>query len=240
MMLPRAMLVRARNACRSDAGDTEPASSVDVPAMPNSPRCVLAALIGLALGACLYDADHRCGPAMTFVDAANACVCNANAVPVQGGCQVCAADEVVSSDKCACPPGQSKNADNLCTNSALGRACDTATNPCTDAVYSYCAVKHGGTAGTCTNRCTSNADCSAVYTCAKWEAQPYCRTFDGFGASCTATPDCTGDTNFCDTFQTHRCGIQGCSLTLQDCPRDTLCCDFSQFSLGMLCAGACL
>lgn len=95
-------------------------------------------------------------------------------------------------------------------------------------------------AGSCNKRCASNADCGAAYTCATWDAEPTCRTFEGVGDACTSAADCTGDANFCDTFQTHSCGIAGCSLTANDCPRGTMCCDFSSFGLGTLCAGVCL
>lgn len=201
---------------------------------------VVSALIGPIVGACLYDSGRRCGPAMQFVEAADACVCDSDAVPVAGGCQRCAADEVAAGGKCACPPGQTKNAQGVCaTVAGLGDACDTASTPCTDPTYSYCATKGSATAGTCTKSCTSNADCDAAYTCATWEAHPYCRTFAGLGDTCGSSADCTGDATYCDTFQSHTCIVQGCSLTDNDCPRDQMCCDFSNYGLGTLCAGAC-
>jgi hypothetical protein len=221
--------------------------AVDFLGMPNPPRpcrvlyyAVVSVVLGGIIGGCLYDPDHRCGPAMTFVDAAKTCVCDSNAVAVTGGCKVCASDEVPVAGKCGCAAGQTKNADNVCAAvTGLGDACDTATQPCTNPQYSYCAVKAAGTAGTCTKTCGSDTDCDSSYTCADWEAQPYCRTFEGVGDSCASSADCTKDAQFCDTFQTHTCVIQGCSLTDQDCPRNSLCCDFSGFGLGTLCAGAC-
>jgi hypothetical protein len=199
---------------------------------------LLALLTGLALSSCLYDPSQRCGPAMTYVDAANACVCNSDAVAVPGGCQPCAADEVPAGGKCGCAAGKTKNADNVCvTVAGLGDPCDPVTAPCTDATYSYCAAKSASAASTCTKACASNADCGPAYTCATWEPHPYCRTFDGLGASCGSSADCVGDAKSCDTFQTHTCGVSGCSLTANDCPRNTMCCDFSGF--GTACAGAC-
>jgi hypothetical protein len=210
------------------------------PSRGRAARFALAALAGVAASACVYDADARCGPAMTYVAAAHACACDSDAIAVAGGCQPCAADEVVAAGACACAAGQTKNADNLCvTVAGLGDACDTQTSPCTDATYSYCATKGGGTAGTCTNPCASNADCGAAYTCATWETPPYCRTFDGVGAACSSSADCTEDAQYCDTFQSHTCVRQGCSLALDDCERGTMCCDFSSFGLGTLCAEAC-
>ena len=208
--------------------------------IPRAACCAVVVLTALAGSGCLFDSEKRCGPAMTYVTAANACVCDSDAIAVPGGCQVCAADEVPSGGKCACAPGKTKSADNICvTVAGLGDACDTASAPCTDATYSYCAVDGSGTAGTCTKQCASNTDCGATYTCARWEAQPYCRTFDGVGATCATSADCTGDAKYCETAQSHVCLISGCSLTANDCPRDLTCCDFSNFGLGTLCAGAC-
>ena len=204
--------------------------------------CVASILtaLGLLAGGCVYDPDHRCGPAMTFVEAASACVCDSNAIAVPGGCQPCAADEIAVGGKCACPPGQTKNANNICTAVAgLGDPCDTGSSPCTDATYSYCAVRGGGTAGTCTKSCTSNNDCDAVYTCATWDAHPYCRTFEGAGAPCASSNSCTGDAMYCDTYATHTCVVVGCSLSANDCPRGTMCCDLSAFGMGTACAAAC-
>jgi hypothetical protein len=214
--------------------------------LPRAVRAVAATVIalgviaGLAASACVYDSSQRCGPAMTYVEAAHACVCDANAVAVVGGCTPCAADEVAAAGKCACPTGQTKNAENQCRIVAgLGDACDTQTQACTSAAYPYCAPGDTGTAGTCTKTCASNADCDPAYTCATWEAQPYCRTFEGAGASCASAADCTGDANSCDTFQTHTCVVADCSVTKNDCPRGTMCCDFSSLGFGTVCAGAC-
>jgi hypothetical protein len=177
---------------------------------------------------------------MTYVAAAKSCVCDSDAVAVPGGCQRCAADEVPQGTKCGCAAGKTKSADNVCvTIAGLGDPCDTTGAPCTDATYSYCDVRGAATTGTCTKLCAGNTDCGAAYTCATWEAQPYCRTFEGLGASCASSADCVGDAKFCDTFQTHSCVVSGCSLTANDCPRGLLCCDFSGFGLGNLCAGAC-
>src|SRR3954468_17713942 len=176
-------------------------------------HAVLAMVLGANIGACVYDADHRCGPALTYAPAVKACVCDSNAAAVPGGCQVCAADEVPVAGKCGCAAGQTKNADNVCAAvTGLGDSCDTAAAPCTSTEYPYCAVRGAGTAGTCTKRCTTDNDCAAVYTCADWEAQPYCRTFDGVGDPCGSSADCTRDAKYCDTFQTHTCVVQGCSL----------------------------
>ena len=207
--------------------------------IPRAAICAVISLTALAGSGCLYDSDKRCGPAMTYVTGANACVCDSNAVAVPGGCQACAADEVAAAGKCACASGKTKSADNICvTVAGLGDPCNTTSAPCTDATYSYCAVGESGPAGTCTKTCTSNADCGATYTCARWEAQPYCRTFNGLGTSCATSADCTEDAKFCENLSTHTC-VFSCSLAANDCPRDMTCCDFSNYGLGTLCAGAC-
>jgi hypothetical protein len=206
---------------------------------PSKSRAVLgslAALAGLVAGACVYDAGQRCGPAMMFVEAANACVCDSNAIAVAGGCQPCAADEVPAAGTCACPAGQTKSANNVCVAvSGFGLACDTATAPCADATYSYCAAAGAGTAGTCTKACASNTDCDTVYTCATWGPHPYCRTFAGVGVTCTSSADCVGDAKFCETFQTHSCVVAACSLTANDCPRGSRCVDYSGYGLPNIC-----
>jgi hypothetical protein len=200
---------------------------------------LLALLMALAGNACIYDSTQRCGPAMTFVEAVAACVCDSNAIAVPGGCQACAADEVATGGKCGCAAEQTKNDDNVCATAVgLGDPCDTATVPCSHANYSYCAVRGSGTAGTCTKACAGNTDCDAAYTCATWEAPPYCRTFEGAGASCGSASDCVGDAKYCDTFQTHSCVVSGCSLSAHDCPRGTMCTDLSFYGLGNLCVGA--
>jgi hypothetical protein len=207
--------------------------------MNRSPRApaillYLTTVISVASTACIYDSSDRCGPASKYVEAVRACVCDDNAIPVLGGCQACPDTQVASGGKCACPAGETPDANNKCaTIAGLGDACTTSTD-CKTAPYTFC-----GQDDKCTNTCASNSDCGAAYTCATWEAQPYCRTFTGFGDTCVSSTDCTGDAKYCDTNQTHTCDVQGCSLTDNDCPRGTMCCDFSSFGLGTLCAESC-
>ena len=207
-------------------------------ALRTSAACLSAAVIALAISACLYNPDQRCGPAMHFVEAANACACDSNAVAVPGGCKRCASDEVATTAGCACAAGQTKNDSNVCvTVAGLGDACDTVTAPCNDTTYSYCATKGASTAGTCTKSCTASTDCASAYTCATWEAHPYCRTFSDVGKACAGQGDCTGDANMCDTFQSHTCIVSGCDLVKNDCPRGQTCTDFPSYQLH-LCVGA--
>jgi hypothetical protein len=210
--------------------------------LPRSSRAafqVLAVLTSLAAASCVYDSDRRCGPAMIYVAAANACVCEDHAMQVPGGCQRCGDDEVVVGSACGCAAGMTKNAAHVCVAVAgLGDPCD-ADAPCTDAIYSFCAAPAGSAVGTCTKTCTSDTDCEAAYTCTTWEDHPYCKEFHGIGTSCSAPTDCTGDANFCDSFVSHTCIIAGCSLADSDCSRGTMCCDYSGYGLGTLCTPSC-
>jgi hypothetical protein len=77
--------------------------------------------------------------------------------------------------------------------------------------------------------CTVDADCDPAYTCADWEATPYCRTFSGADKTCGGPSDCAGlDASICYANQ---CRIANCTPTpmhaKDDCPKDLVCCDVS-------------
>jgi hypothetical protein len=178
---------------------------------------------------------------MSFDAEREICLCAQNAIASTNGCTPCADDEVVTGTTCGCPAGTAKNDTNVCAVVAgLGDACEDHTQ-CADSTYSFCApMTAGTTAGTCTKMCASDDDCGGAYTCATWEAQPYCRQFSGVGATCAAQEDCAGlDAQACDTFQTHTCMIAGCSLDDGDCPRGMECCDLSAFGAGTICMPGC-
>jgi hypothetical protein len=196
-------------------------------------------ILMVAAGGCVYDANNLCGPNMKYDTALEACSCADNAIVDGLGCRPCPADEVVVAGSCGCAPGSAKNAGDVCERiSGLGDACESASD-CTNPSFAYCAPGVAGS--TCTSSCTDDSGCGDAYTCATWEAQPYCREFVGLGATCTSQADCAGtDATFCDTYQSHTCLVAGCSLDNGACPRGTMCCDFSQYGFGTLCAGACL
>jgi hypothetical protein len=196
-------------------------------------------LVIAATSGCVYDANDRCGENMTYDTTLEACLCTDHAVVSGLGCKLCASDEVVIAGACGCARGSAKNADSICERiTGLGDSCESASD-CTNPAFSYCAPGVAGS--TCTSTCTDDTGCGDAYTCATWEPQPYCREFVGLGASCTSSADCAGtDAMFCDTYQSHTCIVAGCSLDESECPRGTMCCDFSQYGLGTLCAGACL
>ncbi|MCX5744640.1 MAG: hypothetical protein NT062_19290 [Proteobacteria bacterium] len=194
----------------------------------------LVILCGLA--GCLPD-DGRCGPNMKYVDALGVCVCSDHAISDGGGCTSCAADEIVVGNTCACPPGEARNANDACAAVAgFGAACDAQT-PCSNPTYSVCAVREG--TGTCAHPCAVDTDCPASDVCADWEPLPSCRTYTGYGATCTNANDCASyDATAC--LQGH-CVVDGCTVGVDDCPRDTTCCDLSSYGLGTVCTppGSC-
>jgi hypothetical protein len=203
---------------------------------PSSGFGVLAVCaIARVLGGCVYDPDsNACDTNMHYERALGVCVCNADAVAQAGGCKTCAPDEVVVGPACACAAGETKNSANLCAPvPGLGSTCTT-TSSCTEAPYDYCAVRDG--IGSCTKKCAIDTDCPDSYVCADWEPIPSCRTYTGYGATCTAADGCASyDANFCISGH---CVVHGCTVGVDDCPRDTKCCDFSSFGIGTLCAPA--
>jgi hypothetical protein len=178
--------------------------------------------------------NNDCGPDMSFDDALGVCRCDDHSIAEGGGCTPCADDEIVVGTTCGCSVGESKSGAGVCARlDGQGSSCEASTS-CSDATYDYCAVRDGS--GVCTNKCVGDSDCSAGYVCADWEATPSCRTFTGYGAACSSLADCAGfDANYCIQGA---CDVHGCTVGVDDCPRDTKCCDFSSYGLGTLCAPA--
>jgi hypothetical protein len=201
--------------------------------MSNLLRLALAATLATTSTGCLDSfLEPACGSYMYYDPEVAACLCDDNAIPVPLGCQPCAADEVVVGTQCACPPGQTKDAADLCVAvPGLGDTCDE-THPCTDAVYDTCA-ETSVDAYTCTHACGIDDDCPAAYTCADWESAPYCREFTGVGNACAGPADCAGlDADFCAQGL---CVVDGCTVGVEECPRGMACCDLSEFGIGTLC-----
>ena len=73
---------------------------------PRVPAILLfvTAVLSVASTACLYDSNNRCGTAMKYVDAVDACVCDDNAIAVVGGCQACPEGQVPDATGAACKP----------------------------------------------------------------------------------------------------------------------------------------
>lgn len=204
---------------------------------------VCATLI-LAATACLYDNEHKCGPRQVFDEGLLYCVCDQTSVLKDGACSPCGANEVPQNGACACKQGFVRGGDGACheNRTRLGQSC-TPGAACDDPKYTFCATGAGGT-GYCTQAgCTSTADCPSDYTCATWEAQPFCkRSPTGFLKACMSTADCAGnDADFCEPLQSHRCLMSNCKVSPNTCTGGQLCCDLGKFGLPTLCVppGSC-
>jgi hypothetical protein len=195
---------------------------------------VLAAIAAIAASGCLYDADDRCGSNQIVYQDVR-CVCAEGSAWTADGCVACAENEQPSANGCECIAGFGRaTPDSACeaAPSGLGVACDSAS-ACTDSVYDHCQLA-GGTSGYCTNSgCTSSDQCQGGYACDTRSATPFCRRPPvGLGQPCESAADCAGtEATWCETFMTHQCIVQGCSLADQDCFGDQQCCDFSQFGV---------
>lgn len=193
----------------------------------------------LLLHACAYyDPDDKCGPNMVFNEDAHICVCDSDSIKVGGGCDRCPEGKEPAGDKCACPAGMKEDEDGECAKiPGLGDACEESSE-CEDPVYDYCGKQGDDTAGICTEQCENDGDCDDTYTCADWEATPYCRQFTSVAAACTNDgpddPACDGDADYCFRGQ---CYVRGCTPTpdhaTDDCPRDRKCCDVSAIVSGV-------
>ncbi|HKO51129.1 MAG TPA: hypothetical protein VJV79_25645 [Polyangiaceae bacterium] len=166
----------------------------------------LFALLGALPSACVYDSKDRCGP-----------------------------HQVMYEDlRCVCDATSTMNAAGVCEPAVvgLGAACDAST-PCGDPEFNYCEAGADGK-GYCTKTgCASPEECKDGYACDASVTPSVCRRPPaGLGMSCTADVDCAGtEATYCDTFQSHSCLVQGCSLTPDNCFVGWECCDLSSFGV---------
>jgi len=183
----------------------------------------------------VYDPDDRCGPhQVVFED--KRCVCEPGAALTPTGCVPCAVHEVPGTMGCECESGYSRpSAGAACEEvpAGLGTACNLTTMPCTDAVYSHCAADASGSGYCTTAGCTSSADCTSGYACNTSGAASFCqRPPMGLSMSCTSDADCAGtEATYCDTFMSHSCLVQGCTVAPDNCFEGWDCCDLSAFGL---------
>ena len=168
------------------------------------------------------------------------CVCEPQSATTATGCQPCGAHEVPGATGCVCEAGYVKPEGGVCELApmGLGTACETSAQ-CTDAAYGQCVNGSDGK-GYCTNACTSPEDCTGGYAC---DGAVCRKPPEGLGKSCTSDAECAGtEATYCDTFQSHSCLVQGCSLAPDNCFTGWECCDLSAFGvLQPLCIpqGAC-
>jgi hypothetical protein len=205
------------------------------------PRHVLLALTPLiaAFQGCIFDADDRCGEGQVIYGDDVRCVCAEGATWTEEGCVPCGENEVPDATGCTCESGFVRpTPDAACEPvPGLGDDCDTESVPCTEPDYPYCQVV-SGTAGYCTaSDCTTSSDCPAGYACETSGSPRFCkRPPVGAGESCESSADCAGtEATFCETFTTHQCLVEGCSLAPDDCFEGNTCCDLSQFGLPTVC-----
>jgi hypothetical protein len=202
---------------------------------------VLFALFGSLPSACVYDSKDRCGPHQVMYQDLR-CVCDMQSATTATGCEPCGAHEIPGATGCVCEAGYTKPEGGVCEPApmGLGTECVDSTQ-CTDAAYPHCEVGTDAK-GYCTNNCASPADCTGGYACDA--AASICRRPPvGLGKSCTSDADCAGtEATYCDTFQSHSCLVQGCSLAPDNCFTGMECCDLSAFGVAQpLCIpqGAC-
>jgi hypothetical protein len=186
---------------------TSPTMAVVPPRVKSRYAAALFALLGALPSACVYDSSDRCGPHQVMYEDLR-CVCDATSVPNAAGtgCE-------------PAPVGQ-------------GAPCD-ATKLCTDAEFNHCEAGADGS-GYCTKTgCASSDDCTNGYACDLAVTPSVCRRPPaGLGMSCTSNADCAGtQATYCDTFQTHSCLVQGCSLAPDNCFTGYECCDLSAFMI---------
>ena len=193
----------------------------------------------LGATSCLYDSGNRCDPGQRFDSSAGLCVCDEaqNKIAGEHGCVPCGANEVAQNDACSCAPGFTRPSTGAaCTDfpPALGTDCAKDAD-CPDSTYDTCHIVSEGS-GYCTNACTDSSACAGGYACDAAATPSYCkRPPVGQGKSCASDTDCQGtEATWCESFNTHVCFVQGCSLTKNDCFPGKECCDISAASLGLM------
>jgi hypothetical protein len=190
---------------------------------------------GLFAGACTFDPDDRCDAHQEAYGDGERCVCEEGTAFTESGCVPCGEHEEPGSNGCVCVSGYTRPSEDAACEpapEALGAACD-ADHPCGDATYSHCQPAADETGYCTTAGCTSSADCSGGYACDTSTAPTVCkRPPTGLGKSCAGAADCAeGEATFCDTFQTHQCLVQNCSLSPNDCFVGWTCTDLSSLGL---------
>jgi hypothetical protein len=192
----------------------------------------LSALLGVLVPGCVYDSSDRCGPHQKdFKD--DRCTCEDGYVPGDEGCVPCGDNERDSNGECVCVDGYARPSDGEACRlipKDLGAECDADSAPCADEDYPLCHSV-SGSAGYCTNACTSDDDCTGGYKCHLDGADGFCRRPPlGFGDSCKSDDDCAeGEATFCEKIQSHLC-IVPCSAGHTDgCFEGDVCCDYQLF-----------
>lgn len=197
----------------------------------------LLALVGGALaGACTLDSADRCSPNQVYVESTKTCMCAADTVATATGCVRCGEHEIAGPAGCACEDGFSRASAGAACEPKVdgsGEACDAAAaTPCSDPKFSHCEPSQFGSYCTSTG-CTASADCPDGFACDTAASPSVCRRPPvGLAKSCTSSADCAdSEATYCDTFATHACLVQGCTVAPDNCFEGWDCCDLSQFGV---------
>jgi hypothetical protein len=192
----------------------------------------LGALLSVAVSACVYDSDERCGPHQVLIEK-DRCICEMDYVPGPAGCVPCGDHEQASNGACVCVDDYARPAEGAACEpipAALGAACDSEAAPCADGPYSLCHVTDG-TSGYCTSACSSDDDCDGGYRCHEDGADSFCRRPPlGYGDSCKVQDDCAqGEATYCETLQSKLCLVPCAPGNTDVCFEGEVCCDFVVF-----------
>jgi hypothetical protein len=192
----------------------------------------LFAFAAVAPVACVFDPSDRCGPNEVIYGDNERCVCVEGAALTPAGCVLCGEHEMPGGTGCVCAPGYTRAPGETACEAeplALGAAC---TQTCDDPTFNHCELNSQGS-GYCTSTGCTGDDCSGGYACDTGVSPSVCRRPPtGAGQSCTSPADCAGtEATYCDSFMTHSCIVEGCSLSPNDCFTGSECCDLSQFGV---------
>ncbi len=195
----------------------------------------------VAVPACVYDDDERCGPHQVEISN-NRCECSPGYVPGVSGCVPCGEYEEERAGECVCVAGYARASEAAACEPLpddLGSSCD-AENPCASEAYPECHLTEDGSGYCTTTGCTSSDDCSGGYKCQKESDGSFCRRPAlGYGKSCKTQADCAdGEATFCETLQTNLCIVPCTAETTSVCFEGEVCCDFSLFNAGTVCTPA--
>lgn len=200
-------------------------------------RALLIAAAGsVALLACTFDPDDRCGVGQAIYGDNVRCVCPPGSVALGRECVTCGENEIPGPTSCVCNVGFYRPAPGQACEPApqgLGAACDTVSMPCAGEPYSHCEVV-SGTSGYCTSTgCAASDQCTDGYGCDLAVTPSICRRPPlGLFMPCASDADCAGtEATHCDVFFSKTCLQQGCTFAPDSCFVGTECCDLSQFGI---------
>ncbi|HEX3774486.1 MAG TPA: hypothetical protein VHV51_08475 [Polyangiaceae bacterium] len=198
----------------------------------------ISASAALLAPACIYDADHRCGPSQHLGDNSS-CVCDDGLVLAGQDCVPCGENETWQNGVCVCSDGYTRSSSDggACVLGGPGSSCDpdADASSCTTPDAPICRDRGGGV-GYCTTSCTADSDCPHGFACDTTNSPATCKTAAvGEGDPCTSAADCAGkDASYCETALVHVCLVPGCSVASSiSCSEGWTCCDVRPLGLNM-------